>query len=101
MPKSRRKQQERENWSWNGFVVGLFIGAFVYSIGSGCLNPSPNLMVLAQILTLFGFLFGLFLTVYNIYARKAFFTPFKDGAISGFVFGATIVDIYLHGLRLF
>lgn len=97
--KKKKKKAEKENWFWNGFVIGGFFGAIIYSVTSDYLNRNLALMALARILTLLAFLCGMFITVYNAYKRKALISPFADGFISGFVFAATAVDWYLHGIR--
>jgi hypothetical protein len=82
MPKpkktKREKTQEHENWSWNGFGVGILAGIPVYFLAlSHGTNP---LLAIARIVTLGFFVFGLFLTLYDVYRRKAYFSPMSIGS---------------------
>jgi len=100
MPRPRKGKIEKENWSWNGFVVGLVFGAPIYLSSIGFYDNMPLARAVSSILVIFGFICALIITVSNMVRQKPFFNPLVDGLIAGFCFSATLADWYLHGVHL-
>jgi hypothetical protein len=99
MPKTKRMPQERENWSWNGFIVGMVFGAPFYFSATGYYNSSPFVRMISGVLIVFAFIVAIVITIYNAVRHRPLFSPLADGFIAGFCLSATFADWYLHGIH--
>jgi hypothetical protein len=102
MPKPKKtkgkKSQERENWSWNGLIVGALFGVPIYYSAIGRYDNYPLVRLGTQILVVLALLFGLASTVKYSWKHKAVVNPFFDGIVSGLGLSATVLGILLHGI---
>lgn len=99
MPKSRgKRQQERENWSWNGFVAGAFFGLLLVA---PALGHSENLLaiMISRFVIAMCFLVAVPLTAYNFYYKKAWKSTFWEGVIMGIGWTAQIIELIILGIH--
>ena len=98
MPRPKKRETEKENWSWTGLIIGAVFGVPVYYSAIGQYDNYPLVKLGTQILVVFALLFGLASTVKYSLKHKAVVNPFLDGVVSGLGFSATVLGILLHGI---
>jgi hypothetical protein len=98
MTRRKKAKAENEDWSWNSFMFGVFLGVPFYLSAVGYFGSSPLVRFLSQVLVFSSFIYGLYATVKFARKRKPVSSVGWDGFVTGFGFATTLLSFLLHGL---